>query len=446
MEAFPMDVDSTNFAGSRGARRSVDARVVDRHVVRSATRGMSTGSVHVSLLFAATLALVCPVLSTTAGCGGKTPPVQGDDDDNPIIDAPKDIDAPPDAPPGPCTLPSLSLTVATLAGCGENGTTDGVRDHARFSNPVNVVLAQDGSAFVADFDTNRIRKVDPTGSTTTILSALPSFQRPFGLALAPDGTLYAETDDNDLMEHSITTGTVWRVDTATGAATVVARNLGRPRGLAVLTDGKLAMSDQLHHTISILDPVTAGVTLLAGTTDAPGHVNDVGAAARFSQPYDLALLPDGDLAVADFDNHRIRRVKLDGTVSDLAGAGAIGDTDGDVATATFHSPKGITVMADGTIFVTDADNHDIRQIAGGQVTKLAGTGVPGWKDSNDPLQAQLYGIEGIDTDGTTLLVADGNNGDLEAFNRIRVIHLADLAAFTHRADARAATHVAPTHR
>ena len=235
--------------------------------------------------------------------------------------------------------------------------------------------------------------------------------------------LYVETDDDDLGVHSSTTGTIWRVVTATGVASVVARDLGRPRGLAVLGDGRIAMADQVHHVLSTLDPIGGGVTILAGAADSPGHVNANGSFARFSQPYDIVLLPDGDLAVADLDNHQIRRVTLAGDVTDLAGSGTSGDDDGTVETATFQSPKGLAVTSDGAIFVSDVDNHDIRQIDGGQVTRIAGSGVAGWLDDDDALAARLYGLEGIDSDGTTIVVADGNGGDGNPYNHIRVVHL-----------------------
>jgi DNA-binding beta-propeller fold protein YncE len=369
------------------------------------------------VLCSAVIAGACGGSSGGGGGGGSgavDAPGGGDDDALP--------DAPPDAPPGPCSLPLLSLTVATVSGCSDAGISDGPRETARFSNPVNVALASDGTIYVADFDTNRVRKIDPAGNTTTLVLGA-TFHRPFGLVLASDDVLYVETDDDDLGMHSATTGTIWRVVTATGVATVVARDLGRPRGLAVLGDGRIAMADQVHHVVSTLDPIGGGVTILAGATDSLGHVNANGSFARFSQPYDVVLLPDGDLAVADLDNHQIRRVTLAGDVTDLAGSGTSGDDDGAVATATFQSPKGLAVTATGAIYVSDVDNHDVRVIDAGQVTRIAGTGVAGWLDDDDLLAAQFYGLEGIDTDGTKIVVADGNGGDGNAYNHIRVIHL-----------------------
>ena len=330
--------------------------------------------------------------------------------------------APLDAPPNPCGLPSLALHVATLAGCDAAGTDDGARELARFANPVNVALAPSGIAYIVDFDSSRLRRVEPSGRTSTIVMP-PTVHSPFGIALGRTGYLYLETDDDDLGQHSLTTGTIWTVNPATGDATVIARDIGRPRGIAVLADGRLALADHQHQVVELLDPATGAVTLLAGTADTPGHVNGVGAAALFAQPYDLVVL-NGDLIVTDFENQVLRRVTLTGVVTDFAGAGAAGHADRAVAAATFTSPKGAAIDASGAIYITESGNHDIRRIANGTVTTFAGTTQPGWRDDDDPALAQFYGVEGlaVSADGTRLVVADGNVGDGMPFNRVRVVH------------------------
>jgi DNA-binding beta-propeller fold protein YncE len=335
------------------------------------------------------------------GCGFNTPAS--------VDAAPHDAtaDAPPDAPPGPCDLPPLSLKIATLTGCAEAGTADGVRGDARFSNPVNVVLSASGIAYVADFDNKQLRKVEPTGKTTTLV-ALP---HPFGMAFAPDGFLIVETDDDDMGQHSTTSGTVWRVDPATGAATVIARDIGRPRGLAVLPDGNIALADQAHDVIEVLDPTTGIASTLAGTLDVTGHVNATGELARFSQPWDLVYW-NGDLIVSEVDNGDLRRVTLAGVVTDM------------VAPQTFDQPQGIGVDSAGDIFITEwGATHKVVELSGGTLSLVAGSS-EGYADSDDPNAAQFYGVEGLDVspDGSTIVVADGNHGDGNPFNHMRVIH------------------------
>ncbi len=328
---------------------------------------------------------------------------------------------PDSAPPGPCVLPALTLKAATLAGCDVAGKTNGARGIGLFANPTNTLIGPDGTTYVTDFDNDLLRAVDAMGTTKTIVKK-SEFRRPFGMANAPGGKLYVQTDDNDMGMRSTSTGTIWLVDPATGAATVLARNLGRPRGLAVLSDGRIAMADYQHAVVSIFDPSNATVTPLAGTVDMPGYVNDTGAVARFSLPYDIVVLANGDLAVSDTGNHRIRRVTMAGVVSDFAGSGAIGNGDGSSATATFDAPQGLATSG-SVLYVSDVHQHVIRKIEADQVTTFAGDGTLGWLDSADPKTAKFFGLEGIDVDATRLVIADGNGGNDMPFNHIRVIHL-----------------------
>ena len=323
-----------------------------------------------------------------------------------------------------CTLMPLTLTVATLVGCEQDGNADGERTVARFQNPTNVEIGAGGVVFVADFDNSLLRSIEPDGTTTTLVMR-PDFTSPFGLAIATDGSIYVETDDNDLGTHSIDSGTIWRVDPETGDAVVIARDLGRPRGLAMLPDGRIAMADHMHHVVSILDPTTGIETTLAGTPDVAGHANASGAAARFAQPYDVVLLPDGDLAVSDFDNHRIRRVTLAGVVTDLAGSGTVGNIDGPANVSTFDAPQGLAV-GPGGLYVTDIRRFFIRRITNGVVKTVAGDGTAGWLDADEPRGARFYGIEGIATDATRLVIADGNGGNGDVYHRIRTVNAATL--------------------
>jgi len=154
--------------------------------------------------------------------------------------------------------------VSTLAGFGEAGSTDGSRNVARFNNPVNVAYGSDGRVYVADFDNNKIRAVDASGNVTTIV-AQNGFMRPFGLTFAPDGTLFVSTDNDKNGAHDLMSGSVWRVDLHNGTATIVANAIGRPRGIAMLGDGRLALSDDLHHVVRLLDPRTGVIDDLAGS-------------------------------------------------------------------------------------------------------------------------------------------------------------------------------------
>jgi DNA-binding beta-propeller fold protein YncE len=295
---------------------------------------------------------------------------------------------------------------------------------ARFWNPVNVAY-RDGTVVVADFDNGALRLIGVETNVTSSIDPGPNFRRPFGLSFANDETLYVSTDNNPSGVNSDMTGTIWRVSLPTKTAQVVSADMGRPRGIVVLPDGRIAATDYLHHVVQLVDPDTGAATVIAGAWDEPGYVDGPGADARFSMPYGIGRLPDDTLVVADRANNRIRLVALDGTTSTLAGSGGRGFHDGCDDEALFNGPLGLSVAADGDVYVTDSDNYRVRLISGCQVTTVAGNGVAGHADADDPLQAQFYGLEGlvVTPDGETLYVADGNRGEDEPFNRIRQVLL-----------------------
>jgi hypothetical protein len=359
------------------------------------------------------LALRFLVAGLIAGCATNSPSMSGDDGTNPGSDGGGDDG---DVP--------FTAGVSTLAGSSEAGYVDGARKVARFSDPVNVAF-RDGKVYVADFDNSKLRVIDADSHVTSTVIAQAGFQRPFGLAFAADGTLYVSTDNDPMGGHTDMSGTIWRVDIAAKKATAIAAAIGRPRGLAVLPDGRLAVADDLHHVIETVDVNSGKVTVIAGTFDSKGMFDGLGAAARFSTPYNVVVRSDGKLLVTDFDNNRLRLVGLDGSTSTVAGADQAGFVDGAMASARFSHPQGLSVAANGDIYVTDLGNFRVRKIVGDTITTVAGNGTGGAVDNDDPLSSELYGLEGLSVtpDGTMLYVADGNRGEAVPYNRIRQIEL-----------------------
>ena len=153
------------------------------------------------------------------------------------------------------------------------------------------------------------------------------------------------------------------------------------------------------------------VTTIAGKPGVTGSADGIGKRASFDAP--RGITTDGiSLYVADFNNHTIRKIDIaSGLVTTLAGqAGKKGSNDGKGTAARFNRPYGITT--DGSnIYVSDSNNHSIRQIdiETAEVTTLAGvSGVVGYNDGIG-VQARFFIPEGITTDGSSLYVADTHN-------------------------------------
>lgn len=348
----------------------------------------------------AAILVVSALFAACASDGGST----GDDDAPPFTDG-----------------------TSTLAGAGSAGYVDGTRAESRFNNPVNVKVGPDGNIYVADFDNGKLRIVDTEGNTKTLVIQA-GFTTPFGLAFI-GSKLYVQTDGNPTGQHSMgsMTGTIWEVNPQTMTARPIIVNMGRPRGLIALKDGRLAASDYEHHVIQTIDPGNAEVETLAGTWNMAGYADGTGAAARFNIPYGMVQREDGSLIVCDSGNNRLRVVTLQGQVTTLAGSGESGFADGAMLDAMMQKPEGITMASNGDIYVADTYNARIRKITGSSITTIAGDGKAGWMDNDDPMQSELYGLEGlsISADGKMLYVADGTRGEPVPFNRIRVIKLAD---------------------
>ena len=105
------------------------------------------------------------------------------------------------------------------------------------------------------------------------------------------------------------------------------------------------------------------VTILSGLRREHGLVNGPAGRARFQDPEGLASAPGGVVLVADSDNHAIRRVGADGSVTTLAGGNGEGARDGPASEAQFSTPRHIAVGPDGTAYVIDEGTNLIRKVA-----------------------------------------------------------------------------------
>ena len=163
-------------------------------------------------------------------------------------------------------------------------------------------------------------------------------------------------------------------------------------------------------TLISLPTVTATVTTFAGSGN-PGADNGFGTTASFFLPIAIAVDAAGNVYVADLGNNLIRKINLNGIVTTLAGSGAKGAANGPGPNASFSAPSGIAVDAAGNVYVADYGNHLIRKITpDGVVSTLAGSGAPGAADGQGTA-ASFFSPTGVATDvAGNVYVADyGNN-------------------------------------
>ncbi len=145
-------------------------------------------------------------------------------------------------------------------------------------------------------------------------------------------------------------------------------------------------------TFCILGTTTcqsATVTTFAGTGNK-GFSGDDGPAdeAELNNVFAVARGPDGLLYLCDVDNHRVRRVRDDGTIETYAGGhgkGHAGD-GGPANQARLNLPYELAWDRDGNLFIVELGNHDIRRVdaATRVITTIAGTGVAGFSGDGGP--------------------------------------------------------------
>jgi sugar lactone lactonase YvrE len=256
--------------------------------------------------------------------------------------------------------------VSMFAGSGTAAFADGTGTSASFNRPSEVTLTADGTLYVADTFNHRIRKITSTGVVSTFAGGIGTsvgFSQPSGVAVATDGTVYV-ADLNNSCIRKITSGGVVTTFAGNGAqafadGTGTSASFYFPRGVAVATDGTVYVADSGNNRIRRI--TTAGVVSTVAGNGSPVFAEGTGTSASLWQPRGVAVATDGTLYVSE-SSQRICRITSTGVVSTYAGSGTIGFLDGTGTSARFRGPTQIALATDGTLYVADFGNHRIRKI------------------------------------------------------------------------------------
>jgi sugar lactone lactonase YvrE len=328
------------------------------------------------------------------------------------------------------TLTVHAQAVTTLAGDGTSAFLDGIGTAAQFNFPRDVCSDGAGNLYIADESNHRIRRiVIATGVVTTLagsgtagsaddIGTSADFSNPDGVCTDGAGNLFvADLANNRIRQIVIATGVVSTLAGSTAGmndGTGAAVQFNGPRSICGDGAGNLYVADQSNHRIRRIDIATGAVTTIAGSS--AGMNDGIGTSAQFNQPYGV-FFSNGSLFVTDHQNHCIRQINVaSGAVTTLAGStGGYFDAIGTLA--QFNLPCGICGDGMGNLFVVDAGNQRIRRIivATGEVTTIAGS-VSGYIDAVGT-SAQFTSPRGICLDGNRLFVVE------RTIHRIRQINL-----------------------
>ncbi len=328
-------------------------------------------------------------------------------------------------------------TIFTDAGNGFTGYSgdSGLAPLATLDDPSGVAINAAGDLFIADSGNNVVREVTPAGIITTVagtgaagytgdggLATAATLNDPTGVAVDAAGDLFIADSGNNVIREVTPAGIITTI-AGTGAAGYTGNGglatnatLNDPTGVALDAKGDLFIADSGNNVIR---EVSGGnISTIAGTGTA-GYTGDGGSAttATLNDPIGVAVDVHGDLFIADSGNNVIREVS-GGTITTVAGSGTAGYTgDGGSATAaTLNDPTGVAVDAKGDLFIADAGNNAIREVSGGTITTVAGTGTLGFTGDGGPATAATLDLPtGLVVSASgELFIADSGNSVVRA--------------------------------
>jgi DNA-binding beta-propeller fold protein YncE len=248
----------------------------------------------------------------------------------------------------------------------------------------------------------------PAATVTTLIGdGTPGFSdtqvnNPYGLVIGPDGALYFCDLDNqrirrlDLKTKGLTTiaGDGQKGYRGDGGPAIQA-SLNMPHELRFDRDGDIYIAERDNHVIRKVDTKTGIISTFAGTGKA-GFSGDGGPAssAQLNQPHSIYFDRDGSLLICDIMNNRIRRV-LHGIIDTW-----------NVTGAALRGPRTIAIGPSGDLYVALREGNAIYSIDAQThaLHHIGGTGVQGHSGDGGPAQqATLAGPKGLDLDPVGIL-------------------------------------------
>ncbi|MFZ9839231.1 MAG: hypothetical protein ACO3JJ_11925 [Opitutaceae bacterium] len=249
---------------------------------------------------------------------------------------------------------------------------------AQFNGPHNLAVLPDGRVLLADTWNGRVRRFDPATGT---IDTLPGYgvpaarargNGPYCITLDFTGRRLLIADLRQVLELDLGTGGIRPVAgngtkgmPADGAVATEAP-LTDPRAAAYDRQGNLYVLERNGHALRVVDRAGRIRTVVntAGRKGANGVDGDARTAA-LNGPKHLCVDRDDSVLIADAENHRIvRYVPATGRLERVAGTGRAGaaGVGGPPLACELNRPHGVTVHADGSLFVTDSYNHRILRV------------------------------------------------------------------------------------
>ncbi len=324
--------------------------------------------------------------------------------------------------------------VNTVAGNGTAGYKGdgGAATSAEINQPSGLALDASGNLYFADTGNNVVRMVNSSGNIHTIAgngtagfsgdggaATSASLNSPHGLAFDTNGNLYIADDLNNRVRivsglgGSTVTINTYAGDGDPGVAgdggLASKAAIGLPRGVWV-ANGMLYISDAGLSRVRAVSLKSEIINTVAGSTAGYNGDGNAPLKSMFLSPTGLMIDSAGDLLIVDTGNDRVRKVNAAGTTVSTIVGGYVGD--GGVATnGCLNSPENIAFNSSGSFYVVEGGNR-VRQVSGGNISTLAGTGVTGYSGDKGPGSAATVNSPmgvAADPSGNVYIADTGNN-------------------------------------
>jgi len=282
------------------------------------------------------------------------------------------------------------LAGSGVAGYGGDG---GPATIAKLNSPDGIAFDTGKNIYIADYNNNVIRKVNAKGIIFTVAgnntlgfmgdgaaATMAELSSPTAVAVDAAGNLYIADEGNNRIRKVDITGTITTIAgngsgvyTGDGIAATTA-GLNTPSGVAVDGSGNIFVVVQGDNRICMIN--TSGIiTTVAGNGGIGGYTGDGGPATNAELDFPESVSVDGfdNLFIADRNNNTIRKVSS-GIITTVAGndsAGYNGDNRA-ATTAMLYNPHTAVVDTSGRIFIADGANNRIRMVAKRNTTAVGG--------------------------------------------------------------------------
>jgi trimeric autotransporter adhesin len=275
--------------------------------------------------------------------------------------------------------------ITTIAGNGTAGYSgdNGPATGAELNLPDGVAIDSAGNLYIADAGNNVIRKVSASGTITTVAgnnaegysgdngaATNATLYSPAGVAVDSAGNLYIADTNNNRIRKVDTSGTITTI-AGNGTAGYTGDNgpatsatLNKPAAVVVASTGNLYIADTGNDVVRMI--AAAGtISTIVGSGGA-GYSGDGGPAtsAKLNSPYGVNLDSAGDIYVADSMNNVVRMVNTAGIISTITGNDTNGYSgDGGAATsAALSNPQGVALDSQGNFYISDRNNNRVREV------------------------------------------------------------------------------------